>query len=263
MGFAVLYPSYDIELEFLDPWPDFELRAPSRTRLLQDMPVICGDGIGIEHRVRLVGGLCTDRTADAAIDHEMRDMDSLRREFAGERLCEAAQREFAHGEGRRLSKTLDAGGGAGEQDGAALVRQHALQRLLRDQETAEGADGNGGGDIGRREFDERAAGALAGIVDDDVGGADLRFDILEELRHVVGLRGIAGEGFGAGLAAERIELAGIARGEGDADALLRQQARERCADAFAGADDQGRFVVRDIHGRTSGGSTLFMCVAGA
>ena len=65
----------------------------------------------------------------------------------------------------------------------------------------------------------------------------------------VGLGGVAGKGAGAGLGAERAELFDFARGERDLDAFAREQPRQRCAQAFAGADDQGNLVFWQFHGR--------------
>src|SRR6202453_5133708 len=36
-------------LEFLDPWPQFEFPGPCAARLLQHAPIAGGDGVGIEH----------------------------------------------------------------------------------------------------------------------------------------------------------------------------------------------------------------------
>ena len=98
------------------------------------------------------------------------------------RLCaRAAQRELAHRERRRLGVTLHACRSAGEQDRAVLVRQHALDRLLRHQEAAKGADRNRLLDFGGIEFDERAARAVARVVDDDVRRGERGFDLAEKL----------------------------------------------------------------------------------
>src|SRR2546421_11944269 len=101
-----------------------------------------GDRVRAQHAV-----LATRRRAriaagalDAAVDDEVRDMDVLRTELAREALREAAQRELAHGEGRRLGVALHAGGGAGKEKRAATTLDHAFERRLRDEEAPIGAD---------------------------------------------------------------------------------------------------------------------------
>ena len=83
----------------------------------------------------------------------------------------------------------------------------------------------------------------AGVVDDHVGRADLALDQAEQPLDLLGLGGVAGKGAGAGLAAERAELFGVARGQRDPDALAGEQPRQRGAQALAGADDQGGLVL--------------------
>src|SRR4029077_1628944 len=64
--------------ESLDPGAKLDLPGPGAARLLHDMAVAGRDRVGIEHAVGLVRGLGAARIADAAVDHEMRDMDALR-----------------------------------------------------------------------------------------------------------------------------------------------------------------------------------------
>ena len=87
-----------------------------------------------------------------------------------------------------------------------LVGQHALRRLLRHQETAERADRDRLRDLGRHQIDERAARPPAGVIDHEVGRADLALDQAEQPLDLVRIGGVAGKGAGAGLAAERAEL---------------------------------------------------------
>src|SRR6188472_1738254 len=106
--------------ELLDPGPHFHFPGPCAARLLQHVPVAQGNGIGIQHRVRPIGGLAARGAANAAVDDEMRDMNALRRQFARHALRQPAQRELAHREGIGLRIALDAGGRPGEQDRAML-----------------------------------------------------------------------------------------------------------------------------------------------
>src|SRR4051812_45846596 len=67
--------------EILHPRPQLHLPAPGAARLLQHAPIARGDGVGVEHRIRFVRRVLTRGAPDAAIDHEMRDMDALRRQL--------------------------------------------------------------------------------------------------------------------------------------------------------------------------------------
>src|SRR6476620_823071 len=162
--------------EFLDPGSQFHFPRPRAARLLQYAPITQGNRIGIEHRVRPVGRLGANRTANAAVDDEMRDMNALRRQFARHALRQSAQREFAHRERRRLRIALDAGGCAGEQDRAMFVGQHPFCRLLRHQEAAEGADGHRLVHICGDQSDEDTARPAAGVVDDYIRRCDFALD---------------------------------------------------------------------------------------
>jgi hypothetical protein len=80
--------------------------------------------------------------------------------------------------------------------------------------------------------------------------ADLALDYAEETLDFLGLGRIAGKGTGAGLGTERAEFFDSARGEGNLDAFAREQPRQRCAQSFAGADDQGNLVFWNFHERS-------------
>ena len=53
-----------------------------RDRLIEHAEISRGDGVGIEQRVRAGSRLGAARAADAAVDHDMRDVNALRRQFA-------------------------------------------------------------------------------------------------------------------------------------------------------------------------------------
>ena len=131
-----------------------------------------------------------------------------------------------------------------------FVGQHALYRLLRHQEAAEGRDRDRIGDVGRHQIGEGAARPPAGVIDDEIGCGDLALDLAEQPLDVVGVGGIAGKGAGAGLGAERAEFFDFAGGERDADFFAGKQPRQRCAQSLAGADDQGGLVGWRLHGRS-------------
>ena len=111
--------------ELLHPRPQLDLQAPGAARLGEHGHVGLGDGVGVEQAVGGAGvaGAAALGVPDAAVDDEMRDVDALPLQLARHRLGEAAQRELAHGEGRRLGIALHAGRGAGEEDRAPALRQ--------------------------------------------------------------------------------------------------------------------------------------------
>src|SRR5262249_8918525 len=128
--------------------------------------------VGVERARGRVGRVRPARAPDPAVDHDVSDVDALRRELARHALGEAAQRELAHGEGRRLGIALDPRGGAGEQDRAVLLRQHAPRRLLGDEEAAIGGHRERLLHVERIELHGWTAGAGAVVVEPDCGRRD-------------------------------------------------------------------------------------------
>src|ERR1700754_255374 len=55
--------------KLLHPGPQLQFPGPRAARLAEHVPVIQGNRIGIEHRVRSVSGVGTNRAAGAAVDH--------------------------------------------------------------------------------------------------------------------------------------------------------------------------------------------------
>ena len=130
-----------------------------------------------------------------------------------------------------------------------MVGQHPFHGLLRHQESAKGADRNRLRDIGGNEVDEGAARPPAGVVDDEVGYRDFTLDQPEQALDLVGLGRVAGKRACAGLAAERAELFDLAGRQRNPNAFAGKYPRQRGAEAFAGADNEGGFILRDFHGR--------------
>src|SRR6266446_8269210 len=118
--------------EFLDPGPQLDFPGPGAAVLSVYVQVVLRDLVGEEHTVRTA--LPRSRIAraprDPAVDDEVRDVDSLRRELPRHALREAAQRELPHRERRRFGVALYARGRAGEEHGARPAGEHALRRAL-------------------------------------------------------------------------------------------------------------------------------------
>ena len=92
-------------------------------------------------------------------------------------------------------------------------RQHALDAFLRHQEPGEGTDDERLLYFGRIEFHKRTSGAIAGIVDNDIWGAERSFDVGEQLRDLLVLCRITRKGLAADFLRERREIVGAARRE--------------------------------------------------
>src|SRR5256885_12814350 len=88
--------------ELLDPGPQLDLPSPGAAVLAVQVQVVLRDLVGVEHPVR--AAFARSRIArapgDPAVDDEVRDVDTLRRELARHALREAAQRELPHRERR-------------------------------------------------------------------------------------------------------------------------------------------------------------------
>src|SRR5579871_252128 len=244
-------PAMTVCSEFLHPWPQFQLPGPGTTRLLQYIPIAQRNRIGIKKRIRPVGRIRAGGAADTTIDHKVADVNALRGHFAREALRKPAERKLAHRERCRLWIALDAGRGAGEQDRAMLIGQHALERLLRHQEAAEGAGHDRLRDVGRRELDKSAARPRAGVIDDDVGCTDLALDHAEQAFDLIRVGGIAGKGSGTSLTAKRAELFNFSCGKRNRDLFAGEQPRQRRAQALANADNEGGPVFWRFHGWVS------------
>jgi len=90
------------------------------------------------------------------------------------------------------------------------------------------------------ELGEGAASTMAGVVDDDLGCPEAAVEVGEQLLHLGGLAGVAGEDLSAGVARQCGEVVRRARSERNLDAVPVQRARQRGAQARTGADDQSR-----------------------
>src|SRR2546421_5659492 len=89
--------------ELLDPGPQLDFPGPRAAVLAVQVQVVLRDLVGEEHPVRAAparSGIASP--GDAAVDYEVCDVDSLRRELPRHALREAAQRELPHRERRRF-----------------------------------------------------------------------------------------------------------------------------------------------------------------
>src|ERR1700735_5466385 len=87
-------------LEGLDPGPQLDLPGPGAARLTVQLQVSLGDRVRVEEAVRpaLIGAWISI-LGDAAVDHDVADMDVCGLQFACEALRQPAQRELPHREG--------------------------------------------------------------------------------------------------------------------------------------------------------------------
>src|SRR5205814_2224328 len=121
--------------------------------------------------------------------------------------------------------------------------------LLCDEKAAERGDGEGTLDVFGAQVDERAARAPARVEDDDIERRKLRIDFVEKERHLLRIGHVAIEGERTRLAAQRRELRRIARRQGDAHSLFREEPGYGSTQSLAGADDERALVLighRDI-----------------
>src|SRR5690242_3861781 len=107
-------------LEPLHPWPQLDLPRPGAARLMDEVKIGGRDCLGIKQAVGCVRWLGPACAPDAAIDNDMRHVDSRGGELARHALRQPAQSEFAHGERCRLGIAFHAGGRSREENRAML-----------------------------------------------------------------------------------------------------------------------------------------------
>ena len=196
--------------ESLDPGPNFDLKGPGAARLAQHLEIGVGDGIGIERAVRPIRWIGPPRAAHPTIDNEMGDMDALGPQLARRALRQATQGKLAHRERRGERVALDAGTGAGQQDGALSLRNHPAGGLLDNQKAAKRRYLDRFAHRFRVDLGDRAVRSRAGVVEHDIRRPEPRVDFLEQMRDGRRVRGIDSEPFRTGLGGERRQLFDIA-----------------------------------------------------
>src|SRR5690348_3083594 len=95
-------------LKSLEPGPEFDFPSPCAARLAQHVKISLSDCVGVEHRIGFIGRLDATRVADRAVDHKVRDMNTLRRQLARHALRKTSQGKLAHRERRGLRIALHA-----------------------------------------------------------------------------------------------------------------------------------------------------------
>src|SRR3546814_2896890 len=117
---------------------------------------------------------------DRAVDDDMRDMDALRPQFARHRLGEHPQRRLGPRKGREARSAAQARRRAGEEDGAAAARRHALRRLAPHQETGEARHFPDLGVDAHARLADREIYVPADVEHRDLDRADLCLDLVEQ-----------------------------------------------------------------------------------
>src|SRR5260370_37258671 len=106
-----------VSSEFLGPGPKIEFLGPGAFGLAMHLPIGLRDGSW--RQACPLGAL-----ADAAVDHDMGDMDALWPQLARHALGQRSQAELAHGKSRALAAAAQRRRGPGPQHRAAAGSQH-------------------------------------------------------------------------------------------------------------------------------------------
>ena len=204
-----------------------------------ELQIGLGNGVRVEHVVAAIILTAMPRRTDAAINHEMPDMDILRMKFARQRLRQTTKPEFAHGKDRRVGKALYASRRAGEEDAPRSAFQHPPRRLLRHQKGAETGHLDGGAGGCRVKLGDRAGKPRRRVVDNKIGRAgrtiqhhEKPFNILDRNRIAPVQGGACFIGNGAGLFT-------VAGGKHDIHAGIAAFSGQRGAEPGSGADNKG------------------------
>jgi hypothetical protein len=84
-----------------------------------------------------------------------------------------------------------------------VLRHHPFCRFSRDQKAAERSNNQRSLHFGGVEVDERSAGAVARVVDDNIRRSERRFDVGEEFSDLSLFGGVAGKCLAAGFLRQR------------------------------------------------------------
>jgi len=141
----------------------------------------------------------------------MGDVYALRSQLARRALRQAAQSKLAHRERRRVRIPLDAGAGAGQQDRAAAMGNHAPGSLLDSEKAAKCRDPDRFAHSFRVELGNRTMPAGAGVVVHDIGFAEPLIRLGEQAGHRSRIRRVDGKGLRTYFCGERRQLFDITR----------------------------------------------------
>ena len=240
---------------------------PGAARLLVEAPVVLGDGVGIENAVPLLqrialGEIVADEGGvERAVDHRMRDMDARGPELARHALRQRPQAMLGAGEGGEAGAAAHARRGAGEEDGAALARDHDLGDLAAHQEPGEAAHLPHLEIDARRRLADPKANIGADVEHGDLDRPQVALDAQHELGHLLFLARIGAERLGraAGSADrfhQRRQLVAVAAHDRGDEALLGEAARDGAAQRVAGADHQRDLLLHAIPPYAAGSAFL-------
>ena len=211
---------------------------------------IAGDLRGVEDFLARepLGGVGGDRagegSVDHAVDHEMRDMDSLGPKFARRTLRQSPQRVLGASEGGIADAAAHTCGRAGDEDRARAAWNHHARRLAHGEKAGErrhlpylAID-----PFGRVGQTEAHIGADVG--DDDFERPEIALDGVEQRDHLAFLARVKGIGARRGarraqIAGQRLQRLGVARpaGYGDSETVGGEGARDGRAQPVAGPHD--------------------------
>jgi hypothetical protein len=173
-------------------------------------------------------------------------VDVLRPELARHRLSERALGVLRARERGESGAAAHAGGGAGEDDGAALPLLHVPRRLAANQERREAGHLPDLGILAARGFGDRKTDVGADVVHRHLDGPHRVFNLAEELDHLFLAPGIAREPVRlsaciAYACTRRRELFTVAASQTRDVPAARKTARDRRSERVAGADHQSDF----------------------
>ena len=114
---------------------------------------------------------------DAAVDNDVRDVNTFWAEFAGHALRQRAQADLGHGQARTAGTAAYRGRGAGKNNRARAALEHGARRCATDEKTAKTADAPAIVEIFCGAIRDLADDEIAGIENDDIGCAVFGNDI--------------------------------------------------------------------------------------
>ncbi|MNP30509.1 hypothetical protein D3C76_1235840 [compost metagenome] len=225
------------------------------------VPVVLGDVFRIEdarlvlQRVLLREAVADEFGVDGAVDDHVGHVHAARAEFPRHALGQRADAVLGAGEGGEVGRAAQAGGGAGEQDGAALAGDHAPGHLAAAEEAGEAGHFPDLEVLARGLVEDAAGHVGADVEDEGLDRADVALDGFHQLDDFLFLARIGGEAMG--LAAlgtdgvhQRLQLVRRTAGDAGYVAFAGEAPGDGPAGGIAGADHQHDFLLV-VHGALS------------